>query len=136
MTYSDRTVFDTNVLISALLLPESLPRQAVDLALEFGTLLISEATLRELAAVLKRPRFDSFVTHPEREVFLRRLASVAEWVEPSLRLAVCRDPKDDKFLELAVDGRADVVVTGDKDLLVLNPFRGIGVMTPAQFLGQ
>ncbi len=47
---------------------------------------------------------------------------------------VCRDPKDDKFLELAVNGRADCIVSGDDDLLVPNPFRGVDVLTPSDFL--
>lgn len=49
-------------------------------------------------------------------------------------IRACRDPKDDKFLELAIDGRADAIVTGDQDLLVLHPFRGIAVLTPAEYL--
>jgi predicted nucleic acid-binding protein len=46
----------------------------------------------------------------------------------------CRDPRDDKFLEVAVHGRADAIVTGDRDLLDLNPFRGIAILTPAEYL--
>jgi len=49
-------------------------------------------------------------------------------------IRVCRDPRDDKFLELAVDGRADLILTGDSDLLTLHPFRGIAILTPAQYL--
>jgi predicted nucleic acid-binding protein len=50
-------------------------------------------------------------------------------------IRACRDPKDDKFLELAVHGRADLIVTGDQDLHTLNPFRGIAILTPNAFLG-
>ena len=50
------------------------------------------------------------------------------------RIASCRDPTDDKFPELAVNGRADLIVSGDADLLVLNPLRGIEILAPAGFL--
>jgi putative PIN family toxin of toxin-antitoxin system len=56
-----------------------------------------------------------------------------ELVEPIERTAVCRDPKDDIFLSVALAGRADALVTGDSDLLSLGPFRGIPILTPAEF---
>jgi predicted nucleic acid-binding protein len=60
----------------------------------------------------------------------------AELVTITARIAACRDPTDDKFLELAVNGHADLIVSGDADLLALNPFRGIPIVTPATFLVQ
>jgi uncharacterized protein len=71
---------------------------------------------------------------PAAYASLQRALADAELVEITERIAVCRDPKDDKFLELAVNGRADVVVSGDADLLSLDPFRGIPIETPAAFL--
>jgi putative PIN family toxin of toxin-antitoxin system len=62
------------------------------------------------------------------------LLAVAELVTISERIVACRDPKDDKFLELAVCGRADVIVSGDHDLLALHPFRYIPIVTPAAFI--
>jgi putative PIN family toxin of toxin-antitoxin system len=62
------------------------------------------------------------------------LAREAEWVEVDARISACRDPKDDKFLEVAVSGRATHIVTGDSDLLALNPFRGIEFLPPHRFL--
>ena len=59
---------------------------------------------------------------------------LAEEVAITESVGACRDPKDDKFLELAVSGRADYLVTGDLDLLVLDPFRGVRILTPADFL--
>jgi uncharacterized protein len=64
------------------------------------------------------------------------LTREAEWVEVDMRITICRDPKDDKFLELAVSGRATCIVTGDSDLLALNPFRGIAITTPQAFLKE
>ena len=65
--------------------------------------------------------------------WLQKLMAAAELVTITERIAACRDPTDDKFLELAVNGHADLIVTGDADLLVLNPFRNIPIVTPAQF---
>ena len=58
----------------------------------------------------------------------------AELVAIAERVTACRDSTDDKFLELAVNGRADLIVTGDRDLLVLNPFRGVAIIEPAAFV--
>jgi uncharacterized protein len=60
--------------------------------------------------------------------------AAAEMVAITERIVACRDPKDDKFLELAVNGHADLIVTGDADLLALNPFREISIVTPAAFV--
>ncbi len=79
--------------------------------------------MEELADILARPKFDPYLTVAERQRFLRLIGRVAERVPIIHRIEACRDPGDDKFLELAVNGRADVVVTGDRDLLVLDPFR-------------
>ncbi|MCA1625349.1 MAG: putative toxin-antitoxin system toxin component, PIN family [Acidobacteria bacterium] len=130
-----RGVFDNNVLVSAALLA-GVPRQAIDKLLDNGTVLVSVPVLLELAEVLNREKFDKYVTHYERMRFMVSFLKVAEMVEISETITVCRDPKDDKLLELAVDGNADFLVTGDKDLLVLNPFRGVEIITPREFLDK
>src|SRR6266849_10889771 len=122
MTSKWRTVVDTNVLVSAVLLPRSVPRQAFDRASEQGRLLISEATVAELDEVLRRPRFNKYVREEKRLEFLATLIREAELIEISEVVTDCRDPKDNKFLELAVSGRAERIITGDEDLLVLHPF--------------
>jgi predicted nucleic acid-binding protein len=63
-----------------------------------------------------------------------QIVAAAELVTITERITECRDPTDDKFLELAVSERADLVLTGDKDLLVLNPFRDIPIVSPATFV--
>ena len=128
-----RGVFDNNVLVSAALLG-GVPRKAFDKFLDNGTVLVSVSMLLELADVLNRSRFDKYVTHDERLRFMVSFLKVAEMVEISEAIIACRDPKDDKLLELAVSGTADLLVTGDKDLLVLNPFRGVEIITPREFL--
>lgn len=129
-----RFVFDTNVLVSALLLPNSKPRQALDLALKQGKLLLSFAVLAELCEVLSRKRFRRYVDEEDIRTFVAVLTREAEWVDVDVRITACRDPKDDRFLELAVSGQATHVVSGDSDLLALNPFRGITIMSPQALL--
>lgn len=130
-----RGVFDNNVLVSAALLG-GVPRKAFDKILDNGTVLVSVSVLLELADVLNRPKFDKYVTHDEWMRFMVSFLKVAEMVEISETIIVCRDPKDDKLLELAVSGTADFLVTGDRDLLILNPFRGVEILTPREFLDK
>ena len=131
-----RTVLDTNVLISALLFSNGPPGRAVFAALERGTILISEETVDELNDVAARPKFDRYLLASERRRFVRSLVGRAEVVDVDRRVQECRDPKDDKFLSLALAGEASVIVSGDEDLLVLHPFRGIPVLTPRAFLAE
>ncbi|HXX82918.1 MAG TPA: putative toxin-antitoxin system toxin component, PIN family [Casimicrobiaceae bacterium] len=130
----ERVVVDTNVLVSRLLLARSVAASAVRKAVDHGQLLASEATLEELSEVLSRRSLNPYVSVKERQEFIRLLGRIAELVPIIMRIRACRDPKDDKFLELAVNGSADVIVTGDKDLLVLNPFRGISIIPPARYI--
>jgi uncharacterized protein len=130
-----RCVFDTNVLISALLFDQSKPAQAFFVALHIGEVLVSADVIVELNNVLGRDRFQRYVTEEERERFLRSLLREAKLIEIREQVQACRDPKDDKFLELAVNGEADCIVSGDGDLLALDPFRSIHILTPSDFLG-
>lgn len=129
-----RFVFDNNVVVSAALLAGSVPRQAFDKALDEGTVLISVPVLLELAEVLSRKKFNKYLREEERMRFMVALLKEAELVEITETVTDCKDAKDNKFLELAVDGEADCIVSGDEDLLVLKPFRGIPILTPKEFL--
>lgn len=129
-----RLVFDTNVIISALLFNDSIPRRAFFWALNHGRILVSGTLVGELSSVLGRDRFDRYVTREERDEFLGSLIRESDLIEITETIQVCRDPKDDQVLELAVNGNATYIVTGDADLLVLNPFRGVEIITPAEFL--
>ncbi len=106
-----RVVLDTNVLISRMLIPQSIAGRAVSRLLQHAQLLVSEGTLGELAQTLTRKKFDAYVTADDRQEFFRRFARVAEWVEVTSTVRLCRNSNDDKFLELAVDGNADWLVT-------------------------
>jgi putative PIN family toxin of toxin-antitoxin system len=132
----DRYVFDTNAIVSAMLLPKSKPRKAFDRANESGTLLVSDEVIEELNDVLRRDEFEKYVTETLRVEFLAAVLRDAERVEITEHVQECRDPRDDKFLSLAVSGKADCIVSGDKDLLELHPFRGIPILAPAEFLEQ
>src|SRR5882757_10630823 len=103
---SARVIVDTNVLISRLLIPHSVAGRAVSRLIKITRLLVSEDTLAELAQTIARDKFNPYVSLEDRQEFFRLYARLAEWVPISSTVRVCRDPKDDKFLELAVDGQA------------------------------
>lgn len=134
MREPDRWVVDTNVLLSRLLAPRGVAAQAVDKALRTGVLLVSGATLEDLAKVVARPRFDPYLSQKERQHFFSLLSGVSRRILIAQRVQACRDPKDDKFLDVALCGEAQGMVSGDKDLLALHPFHGIPIWTPAAFL--
>jgi uncharacterized protein len=131
-----RVVVDTNALVSQLLIPNSVPGRAVRKVVDEAQLLVSEATLEDLADVLARPKFDPYVSISARQEFIRPLSRIAELVPITYRVRACRDPKYDKFLELAINGRADLIVTGDRDVLEFNPYRDVSIVTPAEYLGK
>ncbi len=132
----DRVVLDTNVLISGLLSTTSTPARAVEHAISGGQLLASTDILRELMTKLLSPKFDRYVPRERRDSLLLRLAPLIEIIEVVQRIQASRDPDDDKFLDVAINGRADVIVSGDGDLLDLNPFRGIAILAPAAYLDR
>ena len=131
-----RFVVDTNVLVSHLLLPESVPGQALRVALSLGDMLVSDSTLTELATVINHPKFDKYISKPDRRKFFEVLAPLCINVEIIQTIQASRDPKDDKFLEVAINGSADFILTGDTDLLELHPFHEIPIYSPSQFLEQ
>ena len=130
----ERIVVDTNVLISGLLSTTSTPARAVERAVRTAQLVGTTATLRELVTKLLSPKIDRYVSRERRDALLLQLAPLIEIVEVLQPIRASRDPKDDRFLEAAVNGRADVLVTGDKDLLELHPFRGIAILRPAAYV--
>lgn len=129
-----RVVVDTNALVSRLLLTESVPAQAVDKALRQAEVVVSEATMEELADVLSRKKWDGYVSVEDRQELIRRLLQVADMVSVLSEIDDCRDAKDNRFLALALDADASYIVTGDSDLLALHPWRGIQILTPGDFL--
>lgn len=139
MSFVKRVVFDTSTLVSAALRPTSVPRQAFLKAIAEAELCISDSTLTELRDVMSRDKFDRYLERELRMQFVElyrrhtRLIHVSEAEELALQ-APCRDPRDNKFLALALACSADVVVSSDEDLLTLTPYRGIPVILPRDFL--
>ena len=131
-----RCVFDTNTMISAFLFDEGTPGRALKLALKNGEVLLSLEVAEELEEVLSRKKFDRYVRRKLREEFLAGIIRETTLIKVNAILRECRDPKDDKFLEVAVSGKASHIITGDQDLLALHPFQGISILTPREFIDQ
>ena len=129
-------VFDTNSLVSASLLPVSVSRQALNKATENGKLAASNATLDEFVEVLFRKKFDKYFTEEERWITIEKIIAKAVFFSPVETITDCRDPKDKKFLELAICAKADCLIIGDKDLLILHPFRGIPIVNAFDFINR
>jgi len=132
-----RAVVDTNILVRAVIQPTGSVGPVL-LRLRQGDyrLLFAQSLLEELVDVLNRPRIrDKYrLTNQDIEAGVGLILLRGEAVRPRERITACRDPKDDKFLEVAAAGAADVIVSGDEGLLVLHPFSGIPILQPAAFL--
>lgn len=126
-------VFDTNSLISALLIKKSVSRRAFDKALDNYQIILSEETVLEFNDVAAREKFKKYLKEGELEIFEELLHREAKFIEVKETIEICRDQDDNKFLELAVSGKANIIVSGDKDLLVLDPFRSIRIIRPRTF---
>lgn len=127
-------VVDTNVLISGLLGGRTTRRVIEALRDRRFALITSPLLIEEFLRVASRPSLQPYLSLRERQAISWFLQTQAHVVVPKHRLTVCRDPKDNLVLEAAVAGRADAVVTGDEDLLVLHPYRGMAIEPPAKFL--
>ncbi len=115
--------------------PNSQPNLAIKQAQNIGVIIQSPATWLELEKVLARPKFDRYVTQAERQAFLLDFSQTIDLIlENSFTTDQCRDSKDNKYLELAVNGKAEYLITGDQDLLVLNPFESIHILRIEEFL--
>lgn len=97
---------------------------------------MSEAVLAEVIYVLARPKFDRYISVERRQDFLNNLIRISHKVVVTHPVTACRDPKDNMILELALSGKADFILTGDRDLLALGNFGGIPIWTPAYYLTQ
>jgi putative PIN family toxin of toxin-antitoxin system len=132
-----RVVIDTGVLVSGLIRPQGTTREVL-LALRDGkfTVLYSNATIMEIIDVLGRDKFrlKYHILTDDISALINLIRLRGEVVIPKQRVADCRDPKDDKFLDIALAGDADCLVSGDLDLVSMNPYRSVPIITPAEFL--
>lgn len=130
-------IFDANSLISAALTPESINRKALDKAIKSGELAVSNKTMDEFTEVLFRQKFDKyFIDNSERWAIIDKVELHAKLYDPEIIITDCRDPKDNKYLELAIAANAACIISGDKDLLILHPFRGIPILNAANFISK
>ncbi len=127
-------VFDTNILISALFDDSGMPALALKKARSRGVLVVSDEVAAEYVAVFSRTKFDKYLPISYRFAFIENIISNALPVIVETIVVACRDPKDDKFLSLAVAANAACIVSGDADLLTMHPFKDIPILRPAAFL--
>jgi putative PIN family toxin of toxin-antitoxin system len=134
MSFARRVVFDTGVLVSAAILPESTPALALEKAWLHFELCVSAATLAELETVLMRSKFDRYASAAIRQAFIAGICQYARSVTVEQEVNDCPDPADNKFLALADAADAELVVSSDPHLTDMHPWRGIPIMPPAAFL--
>lgn len=134
MNFARRVVFDTGVLVSASILPESIPALALEKALLHFQLCVSTATLDELEGVLLRPKFDRYASNASRSEFIAGLRLHASVIGVDIEVGDSPDPADNKFLALAMVADAELIVASDPHLTGLHPWRGIPILPPAAFL--
>lgn len=129
-------VFDTNAQISAYILAGSKNRKAYNKAFDKGVLVYSSTTFDEFAETFVRSKFEKYLTLERRFAAIKEFSEKAFLINVEISISVGRDPKDNKFLELAVAANASCIVTGDKDLLILHPFRNISILNAVDFLDR
>ena len=132
--YKPFFVVDTNCFVSANLIKNSSSAKAFDTILKYGRIALSNEVFTEYTEVLYRKKLDKYLTDYQREMALSLIRKNAIFFNLVEHVNECRDPKDNKFLELALASNAVCILTGDADLLVLNPFRKIEILEPSKFL--
>lgn len=132
-------VVDTNVLLSAALVPGGVPAMLVDRLLDVGRLVFSPTTFAELEGRIWLPKFDRYLTIKHRRHILQQAHAAAVWIDISAELAqrvFSRDPNDDAFIHAALAAGAPCLITGDADLLCLDPLGELRILTPRQALDE
>lgn len=131
-----RVILDTNIIISGILFKGDAIRSLLLFALNEYQLVFSQTTWDELSSVLQRDVFEKNMPLGARLRVLAELASKVEVVQSTSIVTDCRDPKDNKFLSLALDAKVTAIVTGDNDLKVLHPYKGIAIQSLADFMSM
>jgi uncharacterized protein len=127
-------VFDTSTLVGCCITQVGKPAQALAYALRHHVLVVSQDTMTELTEVVSRDKFDAWRPRVQRLAFLNALVMSSKLIQVTQTATDCRDPKDNKFLSLALSANASVIVSSDADLWVLHPYRGIAILKPFDFL--
>ena len=134
MNFDRPIVIDTGVLVSAAIRPQSVPALALERALLHYEVCASHATFAELQEVLSRSKFDRYASPEMRQAFVDGLRQHLRMVEVLQLVSECSDPKDDKFLALALAVNAEMIVASDPHLTQMHPWRAIPILPPAAFL--
>jgi putative PIN family toxin of toxin-antitoxin system len=129
-------VVDASTLVGAALKVNSLPEQAFFQARREDKIALSIPVEAEIASVMLRPKLARLISAERRSQILVLLRRRAVWFTPETAVSECRDEKDNKYLELALEAEAGIIVSSDNDLTVLNPWRGIRILRPAEYLNQ
>jgi putative PIN family toxin of toxin-antitoxin system len=133
--FANHIVLDSNVIVSAILKPNSIAANALEIAIENFDVVASRESLDELLTVLKRSKFDKYISHDDRMDDLRDYINITKKIPVVLEVVDCKDPKDNKFLALAVTANARLLVSGDKkDLISMSPFRGVKIISIREFI--
>ena len=127
-----KCVVDTNVLISAAL-TKGVPFRIVERLIKNNALIFSKETISELSSRITQPKFDKYVSADDREAYVNNLILSADLVIIDNLIQGCRDRDDDKFLETAVKGDAQFIISSDQDLLTMHRFEGIDIVTVQEF---
>jgi putative PIN family toxin of toxin-antitoxin system len=128
-----RVIIDTNLWISFLLKGDFIVLDVL-ISEENIVLLFSNELIEEFVEVIRKPKFKKYFTARESELLLQKMHSIAVFVKVTSNIKICRDPKDDFLLSLAVDGLATHLITGDKDLLVLGKFQNTEIIALTDYL--
>jgi putative PIN family toxin of toxin-antitoxin system len=130
-----RIIIDTNLWISFLITKDFSNLDEIIFSRQ-GILIFSQELLDEFLEVARRPKFKRFFSPSEIEDLLETIEEYAEFVTVQTRIEVCRDPKDNFLLSLSIDGNADFLITGDKDLLTLTKFGETTITTISEFIKE
>jgi putative PIN family toxin of toxin-antitoxin system len=129
-------IFDTSSLVGVIMKADSLPKRALLFAVDHDTLALSAAVAAEMEEVFRRPKFAADDVASRAGWMMKLIYDSACWFEPAHHVTDCRDPDDNKYLELALTSGAKTIVSSDGDLLVLGPWRGVNILRPASYLSE
>lgn len=129
-------VIDTNVFISAALSPKGKAYRAIAKAIDSFIIVQSPETYQELTDRIYKSKFDKYISNENRQEFLNVIKNNSQFIVVKSQITTCRDPDDNKFLELARDANAEFLLTGDKDLLTLKSLAEYQnlIVSPRQFI--
>ncbi len=127
-------VFVASTIVGAAISLASVPGLSLRRAFETDILALSSPISAEYEDVLFRPRLAKYVKAAGRDTVLQGLRTLAVVFYPQITVADCRDAKDNKYLELALESGAAIIVSSDNDLLVLDPWRDVRILRPADYL--